>query len=221
MRSKHWGFRKPSTVQVAIENDYQQRHVGIMIRVQQEAFDTGVELQRLKAGAANIGGTVVFVGTVRDLSDGKSVSAMTLEHYPGMAEEEIARVAAEAEARWPLQGLVAIHRYGKIAPGENIVLVVTASSHRLAAFEAAQFLMDYLKTRAPFWKKEHRVDGSSGDWVEARDVDDRAMERWGRGADFFRKRADDARPEDLLPFLDNARNEPPPGDELDGAQGKV
>ena len=131
-----------------------------------------------------------------------------------MAEEEIARVAAEAEARWPLQGLVAIHRYGKIAPGENIVLVVTASSHRSAAFEAAEFLMDYLKTRAPFWKKEHRVDGSSGEWVEARDVDDRAMERWGAAADFFKKRAGSAKPEDMLPFLDNARNEPPrPGDE--------
>jgi molybdopterin synthase catalytic subunit len=103
---------------------------------------------------------------------------LELEHYPGMAEAEIARIAGEASERWPLTGLTAIHRYGRIQPGENIVLVLAASSHREAAFQGASFLMDYLKTRAPFWKKEHRVDGSSGDWVEAKSSDKTAAERW-------------------------------------------
>jgi molybdopterin synthase catalytic subunit len=103
---------------------------------------------------------------------------LELEHYPGMAEAEITRIATEASQRWPLTGITAIHRFGKIAPGENIVLVVTASTHRQAAFEAASFLMDYLKSRAPFWKKEHLADGSSGDWVEAKASDDDAAVRW-------------------------------------------
>jgi molybdopterin synthase catalytic subunit len=108
------------------------------------------------------------------------LAALELEHYPGMAEEEIGRVAAEALGRWPLQGVTVIHRFGKVSPGDGIVLVVTASAHRVAAFEAASFLMDFLKTRAPFWKKEHATDGTTGGWVDAREADDAATERWTR-----------------------------------------
>ncbi len=147
-----------------------------VIRIQREDFDAASEASALTKGRTDIGAVVTFTGLCR--AEGGKLAALELEHYPGMAEEEIARVVADAEQRWPLQGVVAIHRYGKIAPGENIVLVVTASSHRIAALEAAEFLMDYLKTRAPFWKKEHLLDGSSGDWVEAKEVDDRAAERW-------------------------------------------
>lgn len=147
------------------------------IRVQAEAFDVAAEQARLAAGRTDVGAIVTFTGLCR--SEDNTLAALELEHYPGMAEAEIARTAREACRRWPLTGLTAIHRFGRIAPGDLIVLVATASSHRAAAFEAAEFLMDFLKTRAPFWKKEHRVDGSSGDWVEAKDVDDRAAARWG------------------------------------------
>ena len=119
---------------------------------------------------------VTFSGLCRD--EAGTLAALELEHYPGMAEAEIARIADEAVGRWPLTGLTAIHRYGRIRPGENIVLVVAASAHRQAAFEAANFLMDYLKSRAPFWKKEHRADGSEGDWVDAKEADDKAAARW-------------------------------------------
>ena len=146
------------------------------VRVQSESFDAAAEARALTAGRADVGAVVTFVGLCRD--EGGTLAALELEHYPGMAEEEISRVVAEAQARWPLMGATAIHRYGKIAPGEDIVLVVTASAHRVAAFAAAEFLMDYLKTRAPFWKKEHRKDGSSGDWVAAKDADDAAADRW-------------------------------------------
>ncbi|WP_342361016.1 molybdenum cofactor biosynthesis protein MoaE [Terrarubrum flagellatum] len=146
------------------------------IRIQREPFDLAAEARALSAGRVDVGAVVTFSGLCR--SEEGALAALELEHYPGMAEEEIARVAAEAEARWPLLGATIIHRYGRIAPGEDIVLVVTASSHRRAAFEAAEFLMDYLKTRAPFWKKEHRADGSSGDWVAAKDEDDAAAGRW-------------------------------------------
>ena len=146
------------------------------IRVQAEDFDTAAEISRLSANRSDIGAVVTFTGLCRD--EAGTLAALELEHYPGMAEEEIGRVAAEARARWPLLGVTIIHRYGKIAPGENIVLVVTASAHRAAAFAAADFLMDFLKTRAPFWKKEHRVDGSTGDWVDAKEADDTAAERW-------------------------------------------
>ncbi|MBM3608157.1 MAG: molybdenum cofactor biosynthesis protein MoaE [Alphaproteobacteria bacterium] len=146
------------------------------VRIQREDFDAAEEARALIAGRRDIGAVVTFTGLCRD--EAGSLNALELEHYPGMAEDEIARVAAEAEARWPLMGVTAIHRFGKIAPGENIVLVVTASAHRAAAFEAAEFLMDFLKTRAPFWKKEHRVDGSEGGWVEAKAGDDKAAERW-------------------------------------------
>lgn len=146
------------------------------VRIQSEDFDAAAEAARLTRGRTDVGAVVTFSGLCRD--EAGTLAALELEHYPGMAEEEIARVAAEAEQRWPLMGVTAIHRYGKIAPGENIVLVVTASAHRAAAFEAAEFLMDYLKTRAPFWKKEHLRDGTSGGWVEAKDADDSAAERW-------------------------------------------
>lgn len=150
----------------------------LTVRIQAEPFEVAAELARVAAGRTDVGAVVSFTGLCR--AEGGTLAALELEHYPGMAEEEMRRVAAEAAERWPLQGLVAIHRHGKIAPGEPIVLVVTASAHRAAAFEAAEFLMDYLKTRAPFWKKEHRLDGSQGDWVDAKDVDDKAAERWAR-----------------------------------------
>lgn len=150
----------------------------ITIRIQPGPFDAAAESARLTAGRTDIGAVVTFTGLCR--AEQGRLAALELEHYPGMAEEELQRVAQEAAARWPLMGITAIHRYGRIPPGADIVLVIAASSHRQAAFEAAEFLMDYLKTRAPFWKKEHGVDGSEGDWVEARDEDDRAAERWRR-----------------------------------------
>src|SRR3569832_1448286 len=148
------------------------------IRIQREDFDVAAEIARLTKGRADIGAVVTFSGLCRD--EQGALSALELEHYPGMAAAEIGRIAAQALARWPLQGLTVIHRDGKIAPGENIVLVVAASSHREAAFEAANFLMDYLKSRAPFWKKEHHADGSEGGWVEAKEADDRAADRWAK-----------------------------------------
>jgi molybdopterin synthase catalytic subunit len=146
------------------------------ICVQSEDFDVAAEVISLTEGRSDIGAVVTFTGLCRD--EGGRLAALELEHYPGMAESEMARVADEAAARWPLTGLTVIHRYGKIRPGQNIVLVITASAHRTAAFEAAEFLMDYLKTRAPFWKREHLTDGSTGAWVEAKDTDDAAAERW-------------------------------------------
>ncbi len=148
-----------------------------MVRVQAEPFDAGAEIEMLAAGRRDVGAVVTFSGLCRD--EGGTLAALELEHYPGMAEEEMLRVAREACARWPLLGLVAIHRHGRIAPGEPIVLVVAASSHRADAFAAAEFLMDYLKTSAPFWKKEHRADGTAGPWIKATEADDKALERWG------------------------------------------
>lgn len=146
------------------------------IRVQTEPFDIQEEIARLSNGRTDIGAVVTFSGLCRD--EGGTLAALELEHYPGMAEAEIGRIADEACRRWPLQGLTVIHRYGRLEPGAQIVLVVTASPHREAAFDAASFLMDFLKTRAPFWKKELRTDGTSVDWVEARDADDEAADRW-------------------------------------------
>ena len=146
------------------------------VRIQRADFDTAAEIIRLTQGRADVGAVVTFSGLCRD--EAGTLAALELEHYPGMAEAEILRIAKEAAERWPVSGLTAIHRFGRIEPGENIVLVVAASAHRQAAFEAASFLMDYLKTRAPFWKKEHRRDGSSGDWVEAKDSDQAAAGRW-------------------------------------------
>lgn len=149
-----------------------------MIRVQQEDFDIGVEIARLKAGRSDIGAIVAFVGTVRDQAG--AIDEMTLEHYPGMTEAELKRIEAEASARWPLQASLIVHRYGTLKPSENIVLVLTASEHREAAFRAAEFLMDYLKTRAPFWKRESGPQGSR--WVEADARDDAASGRWNKHA---------------------------------------
>ena len=147
-----------------------------IVRVQAEAFRAEADAERLTAGRTDIGAIVTFTGLCRD--EAGTLAALEIEHYPGMAEAEIERVAEEAERRWPLAGIAAVHRYGRIAPGEPIVLVVTASRHRAAAFEAASFLMDYLKTFAPFWKKEHRRDGSSGEWIAAKGSDDAAAARW-------------------------------------------
>jgi molybdopterin synthase catalytic subunit len=146
------------------------------IRIQPEDFDAAAEIAAITGGRRDIGAVVTFTGLCRD--EGGRLAALELEHYPGMAEEEIARVAAEAGARWPLEAITIIHRYGKIEPGAQIVLVIAASSHRAAAFSGAAFLMDYLKTRAPFWKKEHPINGASTDWVQATDADDSALERW-------------------------------------------
>ena len=145
-----------------------------MIRVQAEDFDIGAEVAKLTAGRTDIGAIVTFTGTVRD-QDG-AVEEMTLEHYPGMTERELSRIEAEAQARWPLQASLVVHRYGALKPGDNIVLVVTASEHRDAAFDAAKFLMDYLKTSAPFWKRETGPAGSH--WVEAAENDADAASRW-------------------------------------------
>jgi len=148
------------------------------VRVQTGDFNIGAEIAALTAGRADIGAVVTFTGLVRDVAGGEPISAMELEHYPGMTEKALAAIEAEAHQRWQLQGTTVIHRHGRLAPGDRIVLVIAASAHRQAAFEAAEFLMDYLKTRAPFWKKEHAPDG--GRWVDARDADDAAAERWRR-----------------------------------------
>src|SRR5262245_11852647 len=151
-------------------------HVRPTVRIQAEDFDAGAEIVRMAAGRQDIGAIVTFSGLCRD--EGGRLTALELEHYPGMAEAEISRIADEALTRWPLTGLTVIHRYGLIAPGANIVLVVTASAHRQAAFDAASFLMDYLKSRAPFWKKQHLADGSAGGWVDVKASDDKAAARW-------------------------------------------
>lgn len=144
------------------------------IRIQTADFDAAVEIAALSAGRTDIGAVVTFSGVCR----GGETAALTLEHYPGMAEAEIGRHADEAISRWPLTGLTIIHRVGRILPGENIVLVVTASAHRKAAFHAAEFLMDYLKANAPFWKHEETADGTA--WVDAHDSDDEAASRWSK-----------------------------------------
>lgn len=149
------------------------------VRIQVEDFDVAAEIEHLTQGRPDIGAVVTFTGLCRD--EAGSLAALDLEHYPGMAEAEIGRIAEEAVDRWRLSGLTVIHRHGRIRPGENIVLVVSASTHRQAAFDAANFLMDFLKSRAPFWKKEHRADGHSGNWVEAKTADDDAAARWRKG----------------------------------------
>lgn len=146
------------------------------IAIRAEDFDQAAEIAALTESRTDVGAVATFTGICR--SENGALTALELEHYPGMAEAEIARMAEEATSRWPLLGLTVIHRHGKIEAGGNIVLVVTTSSHRAAAFAAAEFLMDYLKTRAPFWKKEHFANGRTGGWVEAKDIDDTAAERW-------------------------------------------
>ena len=149
-----------------------------MIRVQAQDFDIGAEIAALREGRSDAGAVAAFVGSVRGRAKSGALTAMTLEHYPGMTEKELARIEAEAHARWPLLGSLIVHRTGRLLPGDNIVLVVTLSAHRHAAFEAAQFLMDYLKTSAPFWKTEETGEGSH--WVAAHESDDARAARWSR-----------------------------------------
>ena len=148
------------------------------IRVQHDPIDVGADIAALTAGRFDIGGIASFIGTVRDMAKGRRITAMTLEHYPGMTERALAAIAAEAERRWRLLGCTLVHRVGPMAPGETIVLVLAASAHRQDALEASAFLIDWLKTRAPFWKKEAFADGTE-EWVDAREADDLAAARWG------------------------------------------
>lgn len=149
------------------------------VRLQSEPFDLGAEVARLTAGRSDAGAVVTFSGLCRDRADsGAKLIALTLEHYPDMTEDELGRIEAQARERWPLADVLVVHRFGRILPGEPIVLVVTLSAHRRAAFEAAEFLMDYLKTSAPFWKSEETEAGVS--WVEAKGSDDAAAGRWAR-----------------------------------------
>jgi len=146
------------------------------VRVQTEDFDLGAEIAALRAADARVGAVVAFVGTVRDVSEGAGVAAMTLEHYPGMTERALEEICAQARSRWDVLDLLVIHRHGELVPTDQIVLVAVTSAHRGDAFAACEFVMDYLKTRAPFWKKETTPQGSR--WVDARESDDRAAERW-------------------------------------------
>jgi len=146
------------------------------VRLQSEPFDAAAEAKKLTGGRTDVGAVVTFTGICRGAENGEPIAALTLEHFPGMAEAEIERHVAEAVERWPLTGVTVIHRHGRIVPGEDIMMVATASSHRQAAFEAADFLMDYLKTRAPFWKQIEKADGKI--WVEAKATDDAAAARW-------------------------------------------
>jgi molybdopterin synthase catalytic subunit len=146
------------------------------VRVQAGDFDLGLEVERMTQGNPAIGAVASFVGLVRNVNDDSGVSGMTLEHYPGMTERALEDIVAQARARWDLADVLVIHRHGKLAPGDRIVLVVAAGAHRGDAFAACEFIMDYLKTRAPFWKKEQTAQGER--WVEARAADDRAAQRW-------------------------------------------
>lgn len=146
------------------------------VRVQTEDFDVGAEINALRRTSPNIGAVVSFVGQVRDLNDGDNVAAMTLEHYPGMTEKSLAGIVEQAQGRWLIADVLVIHRVGELRPPDQIVLVLVASAHRKDAFAACEFIMDYLKTEAPFWKKEQTPDGER--WVEAKDSDDQARSRW-------------------------------------------
>jgi len=150
--------------------------IPVTVRIQAEDFDLAAEVERVRADSHDVGAIATFSGICRD-EDGR-LAALELQHYPGMAEAEIERIAKDAANRWPVTAITVIHRHGRIAPGENIVLVVTASSHRQAALGAAEFLMDFMKTRAPFWKKEHAAKGETGSWVAAKAEDDIATNRW-------------------------------------------
>lgn len=146
------------------------------VRVQSEDFDLGREIEAMTRGRLEVGAVASFVGLVRDVNDGAGISEMTLEHYPGMTEAALEDIVAQARGRWDVMDVLVIHRYGRLLPGDRIVLVVVTSAHRGEAFAACEFIMDYLKTRAPFWKKEVTPQGTR--WVEARNSDDRAAERW-------------------------------------------
>ena len=152
----------------------------VVIRIQAEAFNVAKETDALSSPHDDLGAVATFIGYCR--SEGGRLAALELEHYPGMADDEIKRVVDQALQRWPLSAVSVIHRYGLMKPGDGIVFVGTASSHRAEAFAACEFLMDYLKTQAPFWKKEHRADGTKGEWVEAKADDDAAAARWKIGS---------------------------------------
>jgi len=152
-----------------------------MIRIQQENFDIGAELEALVKTNHKVGGLCSFVGLVRDMADDETIGAMTLEHYPAMTVKALEKIEAEANQRWPLEASLIIHRYGRLAPGDRIVLVATASAHRKDAFESCEFLIDWLKTEAPFWKLEESKAGSR--WVAARESDDQASQRWTETTD--------------------------------------
>jgi molybdopterin synthase catalytic subunit len=152
----------------------------VPVRVQSEDFDIAREIAALRAGNPRVGAVASFIGTVRDVNDGSSVATLTLEHYPGMTEKALEGIVAEARARWRIIDVTVIHRVGELEPLDQIVLVVVVGEHRGEAFAACEFLMDYLKTRAPFWKKEQTPEGSR--WVDARGSDDTAAERWGKPA---------------------------------------
>jgi molybdopterin synthase catalytic subunit len=162
----------------------------VAVRVQRDDFDVAAELARLGQGTGGAGAMCVFVGLVRDLNEGRPVSAMTLEHYPGMTERELAGVEEEARARWPLLDTLVVHRYGRLEAGDRIVLVAVASAHRDAAFDACRFLIDWLKTKAPFWKAEETDAGRH--WVAARAEDDAAARRWLADNDEGRAECDPA-----------------------------
>jgi molybdopterin synthase catalytic subunit len=147
-----------------------------MIRVQPEAFDVNAEIERLRAADPRVGAIVCFIGVVRDLNEGASVASMSLEHYPGMTEKALEGIVEQARGRWDLYDVLVIHRVGELRPTDPIVLVVVTSAHRGEAFAACEFVMDYLKTEAPFWKKESSPEGAR--WVDARESDDAARERW-------------------------------------------
>lgn len=149
------------------------------VRVQEADFDTGAELAALRAGDLRVGALASFVGLVRDMNEGAGVAEMTLEHYPGMTEKALEKIVAEAKARWDIYGTLVIHRVGRLLPGDQIVLVAVSGAHRGEAFAACEFIMDFLKTRAPFWKREATPAGSR--WVDARDSDDDAAARWQEG----------------------------------------
>ena len=151
-------------------------HVSPTIRVQRADFDVAAEIARLTDGRGDVGAVVTFCGLCRD--EQGTLNALEIEHYPGMAEREISRVVDEALRRWPLTGITAVHRFGRVETGENIVLIVTASAHRQAAFEAAAFVMDFLKTKAPFWKKEHGGTGTDNGWVAATSADEESSKKW-------------------------------------------
>src|SRR5690606_21043724 len=174
--------RRPATRSVPVTrspSSHRSPEAEMTVRVQREPFDVGQELAALSAGNHQIGGLASFVGLVRDMADGESLKAMTLEHYPGMTEKMLERIEAEANERWELEASLVVHRYGRMEPGEPIVLVACASRHRQAALEACQFLIDWLKTKAPFWKVEETAHGE-GRWVEARDSDEAAAARWSQ-----------------------------------------
>jgi len=148
----------------------------VPVRVQREDFDAGAEIATLRAADPKIGAVAAFIGVARDMNDGEPVAALTLEHYPGMTERALEDICEQARRRWQIADLLVVHRYGELRPTDQIVLVVVTGAHRGEAFEACQFVMDYLKTEAPFWKKERTPEGTR--WVDSRESDDRARERW-------------------------------------------